>query len=59
LTARVQAKALGLPETGIIIVPHPLSGVDPEEVRTKATAAIDGVIAALVEDSAVTEPVRA
>ena len=50
-TARVQAKALGLPETGIVIVPHPFSGVHPEEVKKKATAAIDRVIAALVEQS--------
>ncbi len=51
LTARVQAKALGLPETGIVIVPHPFSGVHPDEVKKKATAAIERVIAALVQQS--------
>jgi hypothetical protein len=56
LTARVQARALGVPETGIVIVPHPFSGVDPVEVKRKATAAIDRVIAALVEPARSADP---
>jgi hypothetical protein len=37
-----------LPELGIVVVPHPFSGVDPAEVRKKADSAIDMVIATLM-----------
>jgi len=56
-TARFQAEALGLPELGIIVVPHPFSGIDPAEVQRKAEAAFEGVLGALTERGRV--PVRA
>jgi len=54
-TARVQAKALGIAGAGIVIVPHPFSGVDPGEVTKKAKSAIDQVIAALIKPRPIPE----
>ncbi len=48
-TARFQAKALGLPEARIVIVPHPFSGVDPAEVKKKAESAFGILVANLVD----------
>lgn len=47
--AEVQAKALGLPEVRRIFVPHPIQDATDDEMRAKADAIIDEVIAALVD----------
>jgi len=47
--AEVQAKALGLPEVRRIFVPHPIQDATDDEMREKADAIVDEVIAALVD----------
>lgn len=46
--AAVQAQALGLPEVRRIAVPHPIQDATDEEMRSKADAIVDAVIAALM-----------
>jgi len=45
--ARVQAEALGLPEVPRVFVPHPIQDATDDELRTKADAALDAILAAL------------
>ncbi len=45
--AEKQAAALGLPEVRRIFVPHPIQDATDEEMRAKADAIIEQVIAAL------------
>lgn len=45
--AAVQARALGLPEVQRLVVPHPIQDATDEEMRRKADAIVEGVIAAL------------
>jgi len=45
--ARKQAEALGLPEVRRVFVPHPIQDATDEEMKLKAEAVIDQVIAAL------------
>jgi len=45
--AEKQAAALGLPEVNRIFVPHPIQDATDEEMRAKADAIVDQVIAAL------------
>lgn len=47
--AEVQANALGLPEVRRIFVPHPIQDATDDEMREKADAIVDEVIAALVD----------
>lgn len=47
--AEVQSKALGLPEVNRIFVPHPIQDATDDEMREKADAIVDRVIAALVD----------
>ena len=47
--AEAQAVALGLPEVRRVFVPHPIQDANDEEMRAKAEAALDEVIAALVD----------
>ncbi len=47
--ARVQAEALGLPDVRRIFVPHPIQDATDDEMRAKADAIVDEVIAALVD----------
>jgi len=47
--AEVQAQALGLPEVRRIFVPHPIQDATDDEMRAKADAIVDEVIAALVD----------
>lgn len=47
--ADVQAKALGLEEVQRIFVPHPIQDATDDEMRAKADAIVDQVIAALVD----------
>lgn len=47
--AEKQALALGLPEVRRIFVPHPIQDATDDEMRAKADAIVDQVIAALVD----------
>jgi hypothetical protein len=47
--AAAQAVALGLPEVRRVFVPHPIQDATDEEMRAKADAVVDEVIAALVD----------
>ncbi len=45
--AAKQATALGLPEARRVFVPHPIQDATDDEMRAKADAIVDRVIAAL------------
>ena len=45
--AKSIASARGLPELKLAIIPHPLGGLPPEEVRAKAAKAINAIIGSL------------
>ena len=47
--AAAQAQALGLPEVKRAIVPHPIQDATDDEMRAKADAVVEAVIAALQE----------
>jgi hypothetical protein len=47
--AEAQSRALGLPEAPRIFVSHPIQDATDEEIREKADAIIDEVIAALTK----------
>ncbi len=47
--ADAQARALGLPDVRRVFVPHPIQDATDEEMRAKADAIIDEIIAALVD----------
>lgn len=47
--AEAQAKALGLPAVRRIFVPHPIQDATDDEMRAKADAVVDEVIAALID----------
>ena len=38
---------MGMPDLPLVIVPHPVGGLSPEEVKAKADGIIDAVIARL------------
>ena len=45
--AEKQAAALGLPELNRVFVPHPIQDATDDEMRDKADAIIDQLVAAL------------
>jgi hypothetical protein len=45
--AERQAASLGLPEVHRVFVPHPIQDATDEEMRAKADAIVDQIIAAL------------
>jgi hypothetical protein len=45
--AEKQAAALGLPEVNRVFVPHPIQDATDDEMRDKADAIIDQLVAAL------------
>jgi hypothetical protein len=45
--AEKQAAALGLPEVNRVFVPHPIQDANDDEMRDKADAIIDQLVAAL------------
>ena len=47
--AEVQARALGLPDVRRIFVPHPIQDATDGEMRAKADAIVEQVIAALID----------
>lgn len=42
--AALQAKAMGHPDLPVVIVEHPLGGIDPDEVREKARVAARAIV---------------
>jgi hypothetical protein len=46
--ADAQSKALGLPDVRRVFVPHPIQDATDDEMRAKADAAVDAILAALV-----------
>ncbi|HET9926766.1 MAG TPA: UGSC family (seleno)protein, partial [Methylomirabilota bacterium] len=49
--ALAEAKAKGLPDLGIVTVPHPIGGIAEDLVAGKARAAVDDVLATLTRAS--------
>jgi len=47
--AEKQSQALGLPEVRRVFVPHPIQDATDEEMRAKAEAAFEAIVAALVD----------
>ncbi len=47
--AQAQADALGLPDVRRVFVPHPIQDATDDEMWEKADAAVDDIIAALVD----------
>ena len=45
--ADAQAGALGFPDVARVFVPHPIQDATDEEMRTRADAALDAILAAL------------
>lgn len=45
--AKAEAEALGMPSLRIVVVPHPLAGLGPEEVKMKAQEAYKKIVEAL------------
>ena len=48
--ATAAAAAAGMPHVSMVLVSHPLGGVDPKLIRDRAETAIDAVVAALTRD---------
>jgi len=46
--AEAQSRALGLPEVQRVFVPHPIQDATDDEMRAKADAAVESIVAALV-----------
>ena len=49
---QTNAKGLGVPHMGMVVMPHPMEGRSPEEVRKQAEGAIDSIVGKLTRDSA-------
>ena len=47
--AEAQAESLGLPEVRRLFVPHPIQDANDAEMREKADAIVEDVIAALID----------
>jgi len=45
--AREEALAQGIPDARIAVVPHPIGGVRAHELRRRADAAVDSLVALL------------
>lgn len=45
--AKTVAKAKGLSVLTLVVIPHPIGGLEPEKVREKADKSIDLVVKAL------------
>ena len=48
--AREESRNLGMPELPIAIIPHPLGGLKPEEVKLRAQQALEQVVVGLTRD---------
>jgi hypothetical protein len=45
--AALQSKAMGMPDLAVAVIAHPLGGIEPDEVRSKAEGAVATVIGLL------------
>ncbi len=50
--AEAQSRALGFPSAARVFVPHPIQDATDEEMRTKADAAIDAILSAILSGAA-------
>jgi hypothetical protein len=50
ILARTTAKGMGMPNLALVIVPHPIGGISPEEVKVKAGNIFDMTIARLLDN---------
>ena len=48
--AEIQSRALGFQSVARVFVPHPIQDANDDEMRAKADAALDAIVAALVRD---------
>jgi hypothetical protein len=46
---RAQARVLGVPDLPLVMIQHPLGGLEMDDVRARADQAMPGVIALLEE----------
>jgi hypothetical protein len=46
---RAQARVLGVPDLPLVMIQHPLGGLEMDDVRARADQAMPGVIALLQE----------
>ena len=49
VSANLHARVLGRPEFPPVVIQHPLGGIGPEDVKQRAAAAEDQIIAALTK----------
>ena len=42
--AALQARSMGHPDLAVVVVPHPLGGIEPDEVLAKVEAAARAVV---------------
>ena len=42
--AALQSGAMGHPDLAVVIVPHPLGGIEPDEVRARAAVAAAAIV---------------
>ena len=47
--AETQAQALGMDDAKCVFVPHPIQDATDEEMRSKAEACVDEIVAALTQ----------
>lgn len=47
--AALQSRAMGHPDLAVVLVEHPLGGIDPDEVREKALVAAKLIVDKLQE----------
>lgn len=45
--AALQSKAMGMPDLAVVVIEHPLGGIEPEHVRDKARGALGDVVGLL------------
>jgi hypothetical protein len=48
---RAQAKTFGIPDSQVVIIPHPLGGVGIEQVRMRADAAWEKLATLIAEET--------
>jgi len=54
--ATTAAAAAGMPHVAMVLVDHPLGGVDPKRIRDRGEGALDAVLKALTTDPAMPSP---
>lgn len=44
----MEAQTLGMPHLPIVVIPHPLGGLKPEEVEERAKGAVEEIVNTIV-----------